>query len=198
MHSRIFLSYLLLISSVVHANGVTTGIDEQANLPYWQYQDQYISVRFVQRLPDQTRGYFMARGFSAKHADLIARSCVFQTIFKNISDKTQATPIDYDMTTWQINQNGKTSQLKTREDWAIQWNSLKVATPAKLAFNWGLLPSTQHYQPGDYNWGMAIFNLDYGSKFDLTLIWQQAGQQHKAVIPAMECAADIHPDPEGE
>jgi len=191
------LSVLLLISSAIQANGITTGIDEQAKLPYWQYKNDEILVRFIQRLPDQTRGYFMARGFSAKHTELVANSCVFQTIFRNVSDKSNPTTIDYDMKNWHVIQKQKISKLKTREDWALEWQKLNVAVPAKLAFNWGLLPTTQHYQPGDYNWGMATFNLSSGSYFDLKLSWVQANKKHSVIFPKMQCAADVHLDPEG-
>jgi len=194
---RLLKFFLISMSPVnLQATEITTGIDEQAKLPYWQYQNGVISIRYIQRLPDQTRGTFLARGFSTKDADLIAQSCVFQTIFRNISDKSESSPIDYDMTSWQIIHNNKVSKIKTREDWAIQWAKSDVPPPAKLAFNWGLIPSTQHYQPGDYNWGMTTFNLAYGNKFDLKLSWKQSGKQLSIIIPAMQCAADIHPDPE--
>jgi len=56
------LNYLMIAatSGVV----VSTGTDEEAQLPYWQAADGSVSIRLVQRLPDQTRGFFLARGFS--------------------------------------------------------------------------------------------------------------------------------------
>jgi len=177
-------------------SAITTGIDEQAMLPYWQYKDEGMSIRLVQRLPDQTRGYFVARGFSAEHAELIAQSCVFQTVFKNISDQGKPSAIVYNMENWIVTHNGKAGEMKTREKWATQWQKLNVAPPAKLAFEWSLLPTSQDYQPGDYNWGMAIFDLAPASSFSLKLTWQQYGEQHSVTIPDMQCAADIHADPE--
>ena len=50
--------------------------DEQAQLPYWEIRDAGMSLRLVQRLPDQTRGFFTARGFSAEHAERI-ELCIF-------------------------------------------------------------------------------------------------------------------------
>lgn len=196
-HMKFIFTFLLFVSSLLQANKITTGVDEQAKLPYWQYQNGTISVRFIQRLPDQTRGYLMARGFSAKHAEIVANSCTFQTIFRNVSNKTVPIPIDYDMKNWQVILKDKKTKLKTREDWASQWKALNLTIAAKLAFNWGLLPTTQHYQPGDYNWGMATFNLASGSYFDLKLTWQQANKRHSIVLPKMQCAADLHLDPEG-
>lgn len=175
---------------------ITTGTDEQAMLPYWQYKDEGMSIRLVQRLPDQTRGYFVARGFSAEHAELIAQSCVFQTVFKNISDQGKPSAIVYNMENWIVTHNGKAGEMKTREKWAAQWQKLNVAPPAKLAFEWSLLPTTQDYQPGDYNWGMSVFNLEPASSFSLKLTWQQYGEQRSVTIPNMQCAADFHADPE--
>ena len=175
---------------------ITTGTDEQAMLPYWQYKDEGMSIRLIQRLPDQTRGYFVARGFTAEHAELIAQSCVFQTVFKNISDQGKPSAIVYNMENWIVTHNGKVGGMKTREKWAAQWQESNVAPPAKLAFEWGLLPTTQDYQPSDYNWGMAIFDLAPASSFILKLTWQQYGEHRSVTIPNMQCAADIHADPE--
>jgi hypothetical protein len=57
---------------------VNTGIDAEVQLPYWEVVEHGISMRLVQRLPDQTRGFFEARGFSVADSELIAQSCVFQ------------------------------------------------------------------------------------------------------------------------
>jgi len=191
-----FAAAMPLRSPSTNIGSITTGTDEQAMLPYWQYQDTGMSIRLVQRLPDQTRGYFVARGFSSEHAELIAQSCVFQTVFKNISDKTQPSAITYHMKNWVVRHNGKIGEMKTREKWATQWQALNVPTPAQLAFEWSLLPTTQDYQPGDYNWGMAIFNLAPADSFTLKLTWQQHGEQRSVTIPDMQCAADIDADPE--
>lgn len=175
---------------------ITTGIDEQAMLPYWQYKDEGMSIRLIQRLPDQTRSFFVARGFSAEHAELIAQSCVFQTVFKNISNKGTPSAISYNMDNWRVIHQGIENKMKLRENWVPQWNDLAVTTPAKLAFEWSLLPTTQDYQPGDNSWGMSIFNLSPASSFSLKLTWQQYGKQRSATIPNMQCAADISIDPE--
>jgi len=185
------LFLLLLLPLTVFAGTVTTGIDEEARLPYWQYADDGISVRFVQRLPDQTRGFFQARGFTAAHAERIAQSCVFQTVFRNTSQATTPGPVNYDLRDWVVTANGQEQGMKVREDWAAEWQDLGVAQPARIAFEWALFPTVQTYNPGDYNWGMSIFNLAPGSPFDLRLTWTQHGETRTAGIPAMQCAEDI-------
>lgn len=196
MHNQLTIPALLLLPGLALAGAITTGTDEQAMLPYWQYQDEGMSIRFVQRLPDQSRAYFVARGFSAVQADRIAQSCVFQTVFRNISHTGTPSAITYQMQDWVVSHNGKHSKMKTREAWATQWQQLNIAAPARLAFTWSLLPTTQDYQPGDYNWGMSVFDLPPASPFILQLSWQQFGEQRQATIPGMQCAADTHPAPE--
>ena len=73
----------LLPTAVPAAKGtLLTGTDEAAQLPFWEWQDGVMSIRLVQRLPDQTRAFFMARGFDKQHAETIAQSCIFQTVYK--------------------------------------------------------------------------------------------------------------------
>lgn len=174
-----------------YATTLSTGTDEQAQLPYWEIRDAGMSLRLVQRLPDQTRGYFAARGFPAEHAERIAQSCVFQTVFKNESQRSQPSDLEYDLRTWKVVTAKATQGMKTREDWAVEWQRLGVTKSAQLAFEWSLYPTRQIYRPGDYNWGMSIFNLAPGTSFDLTVVWTQHGQEHHQTIRAMQCAPDV-------
>ena len=174
---------------------LSTGIDADANLPYWELSDAGASIRLVQRLPDQTRAFFEARGFSKKHSEIIAQSCVFQTILRNISDQSRPGVMRYNLNAWTVHSDGKRQSMKMREPWDTQWAELNVAQASRIAFEWALLPSEQTYQPGDYIWGMSIFNLPPGKRFDLRLSWEQYGEIHAYTIPGIECAPDIHPDP---
>lgn len=192
----ICLSLLLLSPGTGYADTrLQTGIDADAALPYWQLSDEGMSLRLVQRLPDQTRGYFLARGFAETEADLIARSCVFQTVFKNESNRHQPSPLEYNLHDWVVTTNGHQQGLKVREDWKREWQNRHVAMPAQVAFEWSLYPTHQVYKPGDYNWGMSIFNLTPGTRFDLKVVWHQYGQTHTATIKNIQCAVDIQLQP---
>ena len=190
-----FAGLLLNTVTAFAETRLQTGTDPDAVLPYWQISDAGMSLRLVQRLPDQTRGYFLARGFAEPEADLIANSCVFQTVFKNESQASQPSPLEYNLRDWVISSRGKSQGLKLREDWKVEWQQRKVPLAAQLAFEWSLYPTQQVYKPGDYNWGMSIFNLKPGSKFDLKVVWRQYGETHSATIKDMQCAADVHPEP---
>lgn len=195
---RVFATGLLLCVPVL-ANAVSlqTGIDKQAKLPYWEIHDKGMSLRLIQRLPIQTRGYFQARGFNQLQSEKIAQSCVFQTAFKNVSHQTKhGSKLTYNLRNWVINSKNKKYGLKTREDWKIIWQSEQVSKAARLAFEWSLLPTRQRYQPGDYNWGMTIFNLKPGSRFDLKITWKQHNRLNSFIIENIQCAPDINPQPE--
>lgn len=192
----ILIACILVLSGAVFADiKLEKGIDPEATLPFWQISDRGMSLRLVQRLPDQTRGYFMARGFAKPEADLIARSCLFQTIFKNTSNLNQPSDIKYNLRDWVVSVGNKHQGLKVREDWQREWDKRKISKAAQVAFEWSLYPTKQIYRPGDYNWGMTLFNLQPGTSFDLKLVWHQYGKTHQATIKGIQCAADIHPQP---
>ena len=79
--------------------------DEEAEREYLDFMEQIypptesadqilkekgISLRLVQRLPIQSRAFFLARGFNKQQAEIIAQSCIFQTVFKNTSNKASS------------------------------------------------------------------------------------------------------------
>lgn len=186
---------MLLMAQPVAAV-VNTGTDEEARLPYWEIVEQAVSIRIVQRLPDQTRGFFQARGFSVADSELIAQSCVFQTVFKNLSPAPEPVKIEYNLHEWVVHTAGAQRRMKTREDWKKIWTGRRAPQAAQLAFEWGLLPTRQAYGPGDYNWGMSIFGLAPGTKFDLDVVWQQNGERSTVRLNGVRCAPDIHPQPD--
>jgi len=181
---------LVMAGAAMSQTEISTGIDADADLPYWEIRKPGMSLRLVQRLPDQTRAFFLARGFARADVDLIAQSCVFQTIFKNTSQAAQPSALEYNLRDWRVRVAGAARGLKTREDWAEEWAPRGIPQPARIAFEWALLPTRQIYNPGDYNWGMSVFNLPPDSRFDLEVVWQQYGARHTEVLKDVHCAAD--------
>lgn len=185
---------LALLAGVAMAES-KTGIDAEAQLPYWEIAEQNISIRLVQRLPDQTRGFFEARGFAKADAETIAQSCVFQTVFKNLSTPAQPVVIDYDLKEWRVQAGAAQRRLKTREDWQREWAARGIAQSARMAFEWALLPTRQTYHVGDYNWGMSVYDLKPGTRFALDVIWRENGKPRRAGVDGVRCAPDT-PAPE--
>lgn len=175
---------------------VVTGVDAEAGLPFWELRDAGISLRLVQRQPDQTRAFFMARGFSREAVERIAQRCVFQTVFKNVSAGAHAATIEYDLRDWTVRGADADARLLTREYWAEQWLKLGVAKSARIAFEWALFPTRQIYHPGDYNWGMSVVDLAPGSSFDVSVTWRQGGTSHSGRIEGVRCAPDGPDDPD--
>jgi hypothetical protein len=195
---KTFLILSLLCMSLSARAALTTGTDEQAQLPYWQWQDEVVSIRFVQRLPDQTRAYFAGRGFQGDDVKLIAEHCIFQTVFKNIATPQSKTSLEYDVDKWYAVVDGKKIGLKMREAWQAIWEARKAGPAQKIAFEWSLLPTRQRYLPSDYNWGMSVFPIAHGATFDLMLSWRINGKSTAATIKGMQCAKDIYIAPTGE
>jgi len=184
---------LLLAASA--AAVINTGTDAEADLPYWEVVENGVSLRLVQRLPDQTRGFFQARGFSIADSELIAQSCVFQTVFKNISPPSDPGVIEYSLDEWVVHAAGAQRRVKTREDWNKEWAVRRPPQAAQLAFEWSLIPTRQVYRPGDYNWGLTLYNLAPGKPFDLDVVWRHGGERHSTRLKGVVCAPDVHVSP---
>ncbi len=160
--------------------------DPETGLLAWTWREQGISIQLVQRLPDQTRAFFLGRGFETEVADLVGRACVFQTIFRNDGDQ----PVSYDLGDWCVYYKGARRSLRTREVWARKWQALGIDQAARIAFRWSLLPTVQRFEPGDYNWGMTSFGMSPGAEFDLSLVIDVDGKPIAGEIQAVECAVD--------
>ncbi len=182
----------LLLSPVAQAADVTTGENPDTGLRYWQWHAGDLLLKLTQRLPDQTRAFFLARGFNAKQSDMIATSCVFQSMMKNTGKNSV---IELDLSKWKVTHGGQQQTLHTREVWTKLWQQQKADMAAQIAFEWSLLPTRQTYLGDDYNWGMSSYGLKPGSRFDLYFSWQRNGINHHGRINGIECPADIHPEP---
>jgi hypothetical protein len=93
------------------AAAVESGVGTETGLRSWEWREAGVSLRLVQRLPDQTRAFFQARGFSSAAADRIANACIFQTIFRNESEQ----PLSYLLDDWRILHRGASGKQMTRE-----------------------------------------------------------------------------------
>jgi hypothetical protein len=183
--------FLLLMWLIVMIPGkvsasIIIGEEAQTGLRNWEWREAGVSVQLVQRLPDQTRAYFQGRGFSSVDADQIANACVFQTIFRNDGEQ----PLSYDLDDWRTSSQAGYRPLLTRESWDERWRDSGASKAARIALHWSLLPTRQHFEPGDYNWGMTSFGLQHGEHFDLTLVLTLDGNPVTRTIPGIVCAHD--------
>jgi len=189
------IAWAALSAATAAAAELVTGTDPEAQLPFWEWREPGMSLRLVQRLPDQSRAFFLARGFSRDDVELIAGSCVFQTVFKNLSTADAPAALEYDLRDWVVHAGAQTRGMKTREDWAETWARRGVPQSARIAFEWALYPTRQVYNAGDYNWGMSFFDLAPGDAFDLVIHWNQGGERRTATLEGMRCAPDVDAAP---
>lgn len=165
---------------------VESGVDKETGLRSWEWREAGVSLRLVQRLPDQSRAFFQARGFSSAAAERIASACIFQTIFRNESGQ----PLSYLLDDWRILHRGASRKLVTRERWDAVWQEGEASQAARIALRWSLLPTRQRFEPGDYNWGMTGFGLPSGSTFDLEMVLRLGGEKLIRTIEGIVCAPD--------
>jgi hypothetical protein len=184
---------LLLMFPLACGARVDTGQEVATGLRYWEWDADGVLFRLTQRLPDQTRAFFLARGFDAQSADLFATNCVFQSLFKNARAEG-GDSLRFDLRDWRIHANGTERRLKVRDHWDEVWASRGLPEAAQIAFEWSLLPTQQEYAPGDYNWGMTSYGLAPGVSFDLAFSWTSCGKVHHGLIEGVQCSPDIHPE----
>lgn len=188
------IAALIMLPVRAGAGPVTEGIVGETGLRYWEWDSQGVLFRLTQRLPDQTRAFFLARGFDAGSADLVATQCVFQSMFRNTGSKGSGA-VDIDLDDWTVETNRTQSELMTRQKWEAKLRSFGLQPAALIAFTWSLLPTRQSYQPDDYNWGMTSYGLTPGTKFDLRFTWFHNGQLREGRLEGIECPDDTHPEP---
>ena len=176
---------LHLLTGPVSADALSA-TDPETGLASWTWRDRGVSLQLLQLLPDQTRAFFLGRGFQAGEADRVGRACVFQTIFRNDGLK----PVEYDLTGWAVHHKGERLPLQTREVWERYWQEQNIEKGPRIAFRWALLPTRQRFEPGDYNWGMTSFGLAPGEGFNLSLSMRMGDDSVSAEISGITCAPD--------
>jgi hypothetical protein len=187
---RIIAWFVLVLPSLAMA-AVARSADEETGLVKWHFSAGDLELELIQRLPDQTRGFFLARGFSRELADDIATACVLQTIVRNRGKPGTGKPVVIDLGQWRMVHDGNHGTIRLKEDWIASWPEGSVSQAARLAFRWATFPTEQEFRPGDYNWGMTAYGLAPGAVFDLNVIWQQGGETQSGWIRRIECPADV-------
>ena len=184
--SMALLLWAMSLLPALSAAAVERGVDAETGLRSWEWREAGVSLRLVQRLPDQTRAFFQARGFSPDTADRIADACIFQTILRNESER----PLSYALDDWRVLQPGESGRMVTRESWDAAWREGEASAAAQIALRWSLLPTRQRFAPGDYNWGMTGFGLPPGAAFDLELVLRLGDETLARTIRGIVCAPD--------
>jgi hypothetical protein len=152
----------------------------------WSWEAEGISVRLTQILPDQLRGFYLARGFGADAAERIARACVFQTVIRNAG---AGQTVDIDLHRWRTLAGGDRQPLEIKEDWLAQWEAEGAPPHARLAFRWALFPTTHTFRTGDWNMGMTFTGRPPAASFDLEVEFAVGERIVRGTITGLQCAA---------
>jgi hypothetical protein len=183
----------LLFCAAVAAPAAETrdATDPETGIETWETAAHGVSLRLTQILPDQVRGFYLARGFDAEAVELIAAgACVFQTVFRN---ESASGAIEFNLTDWRIVTAKGERPLKLEADWQKEWGERGVPLAARTAFRYALYPTEHRYDIGDWNMGMTTYALPLGSRFDLRFAWREGGKRREAVLAGVRCAAETSP-----
>jgi hypothetical protein len=172
------------------------GVDPESGLVQREWTEAGIRLRLVQRLPEQTKAFFIGRGFDPAQADLLARSCIFQTVFQNTASGPAGESVSLDLHDWRVRTAQGERPLKLRETWDRQVALQGTPRAARVALTWSLFPTVQRFSPGDHAWGMTSFDLPPGSQFDLEWVWYQGGHRRTATLAGLQCPTFGQPQPE--
>ena len=198
LFGAVFSVILALTVAAIHAEPVkgTYGeTDPETGLARWHFRDGALSVELVQRLPDQTRAFFMGRGFSADSADRIALACVFQAIVRNDAKPRSGGPaLAIDLARWRVDHGSGSQPLPLETDWQMRWEAAAEPQSARIAFRWAMFPTEQVFQPGDYNWGMVALGARPGTDVDVELFWREGPRERHGRLGGIRCHTDGQAD----
>lgn len=182
-----------LSKSVVKTAGdikVTMTVDKTHKLKSWFVKSAGLDFELSQRLPDQNRALFMARGYDEKSSDFIAKRCVYKTVLKSVFTAASKKIIKINLNKWEVWHKGKKRQMLTREKWVRLLKPFKISHSKMLVVVWGFYPTQNVLMPGDYNWGLTGYGLAPGEKFDLVMNWTVNGKPRQVRIKNVECTPD--------
>jgi hypothetical protein len=181
----------LLCGAAVAAAETRHTTEPESGIETWETAAHGVSLRLTQILPDQVRGFYLARGFDAASVELLAAGgCVFQTVLRN---ESAPGTIEFSLADWRSVTASGERPLKLEADWQKEWGKRGVSAAARTAFRYALYPTSHRYEIGDWNMGMTTYALPPGSRFDLRFVWREGGQRREALLSGVRCAAETHP-----
>lgn len=161
----------------------------ETGLESWKSTRHGVTLELTQLTPDQSRAFFIGRGFEPAEAEYYAAACVFMTILRN---ESAPSAIAYRLADWRaITADGRALPVKLKENWLKEWEARNLAPARKIAFEWSQFPSEQTFEPGDWTQGMTTFALPRGSRFNLEYRWTIKDRQQKNILKGVHCAHDV-------
>lgn len=189
--AREIIACLLFCAAVAATAETRHATDPETGIATWETVAHGVRLRLTQILPDQVRGFYLARGFDAGSVELLATgACVFQTVLRNESARGA---IEFSLADWRSVSAGVERPLKLEADWQKDWEKRGVPRAARTAFRYALYPAQHRYDIGDWNMGMTTYTLPLGSRFDLRFVWREGDKRREAMLSGVRCATDASP-----
>ena len=161
-------------------------VDPQTNIETWSVSQHGVTFSLTQILPDQSRAFYINRGFTLEQIEPFAQACVYMTVLRN-DDAPDV--IRYSLEDWSIVSQEGTRQPVRIDEWMNRLQATGAGKSAMIAFRWAQFPPRQEYEPGgDWNQGMLTTGLPPGSKFDVVARWQLQGKTYENVLTEVRCA----------
>lgn len=191
MKTSALLPIPLLCAASVAAAGTERFVDERTGVDGWRFEAGAIRVEVIQRLPDQTRAFFLGRGFSRGAVDHLAERCLFQTIVRNRETDVEAGPVvSLNLADWRVLTPEGPVPLILKRRWQEDWQRRGESEAARIAFQWALFPTEQRFRPGDWNMGMTTYPAAPGESIDIRVVWREDGERRSGTIEGAVCGHD--------
>jgi hypothetical protein len=170
-----------VLSIPVQARSDTTAVERQT----WKTTTGGVFLSLTQILPDQTRAFYVNRGFPLEATERYATSCVFMAVLRNDS---AAWVVRFRLEDWSVAVDGDQRPLVSVFEWLNRLEAHGLDKAALVAFRWAQFPPEQEYEPGgDWNQGMLSAGLPPGSRFDLMARWSVVNNLFEGVLRDVEC-----------
>ncbi|HKJ87250.1 MAG TPA: hypothetical protein VKA48_01835, partial [Gammaproteobacteria bacterium] len=144
------------------------------------------SLKVVGRLPEQTRAFFLGRGFPDKAARRFSESCVIHVTLRNLGDSG----LSYRLGRWRVRLPDNAHPPEAEADWEARWRRMGVPKRGRTAFDWSMFPPEENLGAEGWALGMVSLGLKPGRHFDLVAHWRRDGQPHKVVMKDLVCPAN--------
>lgn len=186
---QLLISMGLLAANMSNAEVTIFKHDDTASgLKGWLMKTDAVEIQLNPLTQDQAKGFYLGRGFSEQVAQQISKKCVYQAVFKNISNAENKTSISVDLSNWGRVDAGVEKALISKQTWLDKWASMGASDSSLLAFRWATFPSEQDFSiSGDYGWGMILFDQPDGQTFDVLTTWQQNNIAKQQLIKGLNC-----------
>ncbi len=124
--------------------------------------NEYLTIEFTPRTPDQMGSFYEARGFPKPMRDILHKQCFITVGIHNTSQKR----IWLNLDDWKFSVNGKEIKRAHRDQWKQRWQDMGIALRHQSTFRWTLIPESLDYLPGEDEGGNLILPF---SKEKITL-----------------------------